>query len=64
MEEIQKILEEHKKGPANAANNNKKPGEKKGKTPPKNKSKIAQKEKAAEKTDLSKTMSSKTHKTN
>ena len=64
MNEIQKVLDEHKKGPANAGNNNKKPGEKKGKTPPKNKSKIAQKEKAAQKTDLSKAMSSKAHKQN
>ena len=58
MELIRKIAEDAKKGPAKA-NNDKKPKDKKVSTPPKNKSKIAQKEKIHDKVDLSKTMTKK-----
>ena len=55
MELIRKIAEDAKKGPSKA-NNEKKQKDKKVSTPPKNKSKIAQKEKLHDKVDLSKTM--------
>ena len=55
MEFIRKIAEDAKKGPSKA-NNSTKAKERKGNTPPKNKSKIAQKEKAPEKKKFLRTL--------
>ena len=61
MELIRKIAENAKKGPSKA-NNSTKANERKGNTPPKNKSNIAQKEKAPDKKKFLRTMTGKTNK--